>query len=142
MGTVAKVCVGIGLAIAAVYAAVYVGTQISMDTAERRGQAAQEERVKADGDYRLAARDEFYKLCSTVEAQQQEIELLEADAKAATGERKELLESGVTAKRNTMVENAEEYNAKAANEASRGQFRDAELPRELDPLEEEVSCGS
>lgn len=135
--------IGVGVVIGLIYAGIYISTQIGIDTAERRGTAEEVENVEADGDRRLAVREEFRQLCATVASQQEEIENDEEalEDPAIDEETKSRIRLGIVGKRNTMEQNAEEYNSKAADEWSRGQFRAADLPEEID-TEEDVECGN
>lgn len=133
----------IGVCFALIYFLIYGVTQIQMDTAERRGQAGERERVIADPDRRVALREEFYDLCSTIESQNQQIENQEALINATADEdEKQKLRAGLVGIQNTRAENIEEYNSKAANDETRGFLRSTELPAQIDEDEEEVQCGT
>ena len=122
---------------------VYVPGVVSIVTAPFRGEVDKNEKVEADGDYRIAAYDEFYRLCSSIQSKNDQIEVLEAEMGASTDEaRKAQLQSGITANRNTKAELVNEYNAKAAGDYTRGQFRDSDLPYSIDPNSEEVVCDA
>lgn len=114
---------------------------ISIATAPFRGEVDKNEKVEADGDYRIAAYDEFYKLCSTVQSKNDQIEILESEMSTTTDpDRKATLQSGITAQKNTKSELVREYNSKAAGTYTKGQFRDSDLPYEL-PTEGDVTCN-
>jgi hypothetical protein len=133
----------VGVLFASAYFLTYAVTQFQMDTAERRGQAGESERVVADPDRRVALREEFYDLCSTIESQNRQIENQQALIDATTDEEeKAKLRAGLTGIQNTRNENIEEYNSKAANDETRGFLRSTELPAEIDPEEEEIECGT
>ncbi len=137
--------VGLALAVlaTATVGAIYIIGGILSTTADFRGEVDKREKVVADGDYRIAAYDEFYKLCSSIQSQNDQIENQKALIKATSDpDQKEVYRAGLVAHQNTKAELIREYNAKAAAEGTRGQFRDSELPYEIDPDQEEVSCGS
>lgn len=99
------------------------------------------ERVEGNGDYRIAAYDEFYKLCSTAQAKNDQIDVLQSELDFATDpDRKAQLQSGITAQKNTKAELVREYNSKAASEYTKGQFKDSNLPSEL-PSEGDITCN-
>ncbi len=133
----------VGLIVVAILAVILVVGGIKFVTADFRGQIDKREKVNADGGYRIAAYEEFYKLCSTVQAKNDEIGNLEAAVETASDdERKAELEGAILAQRNTKAELVREYNAKAAAEGTRGQFRDSELPYEINSNQEDVQCGT
>jgi hypothetical protein len=133
MHIAAKICLGIGLVFAALYGITYAWTQFTMDTAERRGEASKQEQVEASGSYRVAQHDWFYNMCGDIAAKQDNVKLME--------------ESGYTKKEvaaneaqlNVMVE---QYNSKAANNYTAGQFKADELPYKIDADKDVKSCGS
>lgn len=132
-----------GLMVAVVLAVMLIAGGIQFVTADFRGVVDKREKINADGGYRIAAYEEFYKLCSTVQAKNDEIGNLEAAVDSASDvERKAELEGAILAQRNTKAELVREYNAKAAAEGTRGQFRDSELPYEIDSNQEDVQCGT
>lgn len=132
----------VSVAILATLGAIYIIGNILMSTANFRGEVGVKEKVEADGDYRIAAYDEFYSLCSAIQSKNAAIKNIEAEMKYADKDRKAELQSAITAQRNVKAELVNEYNAKATAEGTRGQFRDSELPYQIKPDDEEVSCGS
>lgn len=142
MSLIAKISIGIGFFIAGIFAVIYINAAILNSTAEVRGATEENEEIVADGTFRNNTEQEFYMLCNTVKTQQQQIE---ADQQAIDNpdtpeETKKLIADGIIAKRNTMISTANKYNAKAADVENKGQFRNAELPSQIDP-NQEVSCG-
>ncbi len=121
----------------------YLSGAISIFTAPFRGEVDKNEKVEADGDYRIAAYDEFYKLCSSVQSKNDQINILQLEMNTTTDEtRKAQLQSAITAQQNTKAELVNEYNSKAAGEYTKGQFRDSDLPYEIDVNDEEVECNT
>ena len=133
----------IGIGVAVLFGAVYFWTSFLQTTAEVRGETAQKERVVADGDYRIANYDWFYEQCSAIEAKNQKIQLLEEQIASTDDEsQKAGYESGLLAEKTTRAELITDYNAKAASGGTRGQYRDAGLPKQIDPNDEEIQCGT
>lgn len=94
-----------------------------------------------DADYRIEAYDRFFNLCSQVAADKQRISSLEQELEVADpdSDRREQIFASMTAIRNGIAENVEQYNVDAAKEGTRGQFRASELPYRLN-AEGETSC--
>ena len=111
-------------------------------TAGPRGAVDANEQIQS-GSNRIAAYEEFFSLCSSIDSQLQNIENQE-DRIAATSDedQKETLESGLIALENSKNENIAEYNANAASDYTAGQFRDSDLPYQIDQDAEEISCGA
>jgi hypothetical protein len=129
--------------VAVVLTLIFLPGIISIATAPFRGEVEKHELVEADGSYRIAAYDQFYQLCSSIQSQNDTIKNLEDEMDSATDEqRKQQLQSGITANKNTKAQLANEYNAKAASEYTRGQFKDSDLPYQISPTEERVTCNA
>ncbi len=104
---------------------------ISMGTADFRGEVEKREQVEADGAYRVAEHDKFYRMCSDIQTKQDNIETLKA-----AGE-----EDAATANELMLDKLVNKYNADAANSYTKGQFRADELPYRIDADKEVASCG-
>lgn len=129
--------------IAVFLAVLYVSGLLSILTAPFRGEVAKNERVEADGSYRIAAYDEFYSMCSSIQSKNDQVKILKAEMKDSTDEeRKKQLQSGVTAQQNTKAELVNDYNSKAASKYTAGQFRDSDLPYQISLEEEKVTCNA
>jgi len=111
-------------------------------TAGFRGETSQIEKTKADGDYRIAAYDEFFSKCSAIQAAEDSIANQIAEREYASPERKHQIDANVTATRNQRAQLIREYNADATREATAGQFRDSNLPYQIDIDEETTECAS
>jgi hypothetical protein len=133
MHPVAKVVLGIGLVFAALYGLTYAWTQFTMDTAERRGEASKQEQVEANGAYRVAQHDWFYNMCGDIKAKQQNVELMEDSG---------YTKQEIAANKAQLNEMVNDYNSKAANNYTAGQFKADELPYQIDAEKEVTSCGS
>lgn len=129
MGKIAAI---FGFVILGIYGMIYLTTQISMDTADRRGEAEKMEQVEAEGEYRVAQHDYFYNLCSDIKAKQQNIKELETLGG---------YDQEVVANRMKLNEMVSEYNTAASNNYTKGQFRADELPYQIDPDTEVEECG-
>ncbi len=121
----------------------FVTGTISIFTAPFRGEVEKNELVEADGSYRIAAYDEFYKLCSSIKSKNDQIKIFTNElAVTENKSRKVQLLSAITAQQNVKAELVNEYNSKAASEYTKGQFRDSDLPYEIDMDSENIQCGS
>lgn len=132
---------GIGI-LAGVLALILVLTYalggINLITAPFRGHVEKEERVQS-GDYRISAYDQFYDLCSSVQADEDRINNLEDELETAAEDRAAQVKTTITAVKNSRSGKIREYNADARKEGTRGQFRSSDLPYELDN-DEETTC--
>jgi hypothetical protein len=124
-------------------AIMFVSGLLSIATAPFRGEVEKHELVEADGSYRIAAYDQFYQLCSSIQSKNDQIKILKSEMDSSTDDaRKAQLQSGITANQNTKAELVNEYNSKAASEYTRGQFKDSDLPFEISSSQERVVCNS
>ncbi len=124
-------------------AIMFVSGTLSILTAPFRGEVEKNELVEADGSYRIAAYDQFYQLCSSVQSKNDQIKILKDEMAISTDEdRKKQLQSGITANQNTKAELVNEYNSKAASEYTKGQMKDSDLPEQLNQNEERVVCNA
>lgn len=123
-------------------AIMFLSGSLSMLTAPFRGEVDKVEQIEGDGGYRIDSNDKFYDLCGDIASKQDEIELLQEQADTATTpEEQERLRGAVTANRIMLNQMVEGYNADARNTYTKGQFRNSDLPYQIDP-EEDVQCGS
>lgn len=113
---------------------------INWITAPFRGAADQREKTVADGDYRIAAYDEFFNSCEAIAAKERIIARYEEQREASTDESEKVrLGAAILAEKNVRDELIADYNADAAKEGTRGQFRASNLPYTIDP-EGVTSC--
>jgi hypothetical protein len=112
----------------------------SAGTAEVRGETGVRERTVADGNYRIAAYDRFFDLCAAVQAKEDAITALEAQQADATGTSKARITDNLLALTTSRASLIRKYNADAAKEGTRGQFRASSLPYTLDP-NRETTCA-
>lgn len=106
---------------------------LSWVTAPFRGALDQREKTVADGDYRIAAYDEFFNSCEAIAAKERIIERYEEQLSTAEGDQKARLQAAVTGESNARDELIADYNADAAKAGTRGQFRSSDLPFTIDP---------
>lgn len=141
MKLAAAICVGIGLLFGALYFFTFAFTQYSMDTAERRGEAGEKERVEADPSYRLANKDEFQEKCADIQSANEKIENYEEQIDATSDPvQKQQLMDGKFATEQQKEDLVADYNGLAENE-NRGAFRAEDLPAHIDSDDMEVECG-
>lgn len=135
---------GVGIVLAALFVLgiIYLSGSLSMLTADFRGEVQEKERVRADGDYRVANYDMFFEKCSDAKSLQQQIENQEElAAKTDDPDQQQIYESGALGMKQSLEKVVNDYNAKAASEGTRGEFRDSDLPYEID-TEQEIECVS
>lgn len=98
-----------------------------------KGALDQRKKTVGDGNYRIAAYDEFFNSCEAIAAKERIIDRYVTEVQTATGDQKVRLEAAIMAERNVRDELIADYNADAAKEGTRGQFRDSNLPFTIDP---------
>lgn len=132
---------GVLLAIGSLVTLILIVGLIMLSTAYFRGTVESNERIKGDGDFRIAAYEEFFNLCQSAQTHQQTLEqnqnLLDS---ASSEEDKQTYQQNVAASQVQLNSTVNEYNAKAASDFTRGQFRDSDLPYKLN-AEEEITCA-
>lgn len=133
-----KIIAGVVLSLALILGLVLVSGGMQYVTAAFRGEVAAEERTQG-GDYRIAAYEHFYDLCAAVQADEDRLNNLREERETADDARAAQLDTTITAVRNSRDSKIREYNSDARQEATRGQFRDSDLPYELD-TEAETTC--
>ena len=112
------------------------------ETAGFRGDVKATEQVQGSGQYRIAAYDHFFDLCSSIQSTSDQIKNLEAQvASEEDPVYKRDLRQSVAALQNQRASAIRQYNADAAKEGTVGQFRDSGLPHSIDPSEEDVTCA-
>lgn len=110
-------------------------------TAEHRGETAATERIEADGDYRIAAYEQFFDKCASVQTTEATIAALEDELKTGpSAGRADQIASTLTALRANRADAINTYNADAAKEATRAQFQASGLPDRLNIEEETTTC--
>lgn len=131
------------IAIAAVTVAVLLFggvTAFRYFTADARGAVDANEKIKS-GDNRIAEYDRFFDLCSAALTTQDQIDNLEDEKKTAEEPRLSQLTSSITALKGKLSENVNDYNSAASRDYTSGQFRDSDLPYQLDK-DKEIKCAT
>jgi hypothetical protein len=101
-------------------------------SADFRGETDKRNQVEASGGYKVAAHDWFYDQCSDIKSKQQELEIYKDGG---------LPEGKYKAMQTELIRDVEDYNAKASNSYTVGQFKADELPYQIEADEEVESCG-
>jgi len=110
-------------------------------TAEPKGALEAREQTLGDGDFRLQAYDYFFGLCGTVQSQEDRIDALNQELATNPSQgRVEQINASLTAVRAGRSEAINEYNNASTGEYTRGQFRDSDLPYQLDQNDEDTEC--
>lgn len=115
----------------------------SQHTANFRGETSKRNQVEANGSFRIAAYDSFFNECASVQGIEGTITALEAERdgkpKPST-DRLDQIAAFIAANRATRAAAIAQYNADARKSYTSGQFRDSNLPFQLDPKAKETSC--
>jgi hypothetical protein len=130
VGLVLAVVLGLGAVTGLGIFAAHYDNWFSSQTAEPRGQKAVREDTQANGDFRRAAYEGFFELCSSAQSTQEQIETLKTEKETASEDRKANLDISISALNMKLSEVVNEYNTKA-NQYTRGPFLDAKLPYPL-----------
>lgn len=148
-GIAAGTGVAIGLGALALILAIVLGTMYIFGyglfrraTADFRGQTGAIERIQADPDFRIAAYEHFFDLCSAVQADEGRFDSLQQELDTRpSDERREQIQATLTAVRASRLEKIRRYNTDASQDFTAGQFRAAELPYQLNP-EGDTTCAT
>lgn len=138
----------IGLAIGAIAVVIIIGLVgvygfgwFQRSTADFRGGTAALEQIQADPNSRISAYEHFFNLCASIQGHEETIKALEAELEQGVSEsRKEQIQGAITANQSQRNGKIREYNLDAQRDYTIGQFRDADLPHELDIEAEETTC--
>jgi len=140
---------GIGAGVAAIIGLILIGLAVFWTgyalewwLAEPKGRLEARKEIQS-GDFRIAAYDHFFNLCSAVQADEGRISALSEElALVEPGSRRETqVQASLTAVRSSRIEKIQRYNADAARDYTVGQFRDSDLPYRLNPNQENTSCA-
>lgn len=127
--------------IAIVLTVIYGGGMLKRFTADFRGETSQIEKTEANADYRISAYDQFYDKCMSVKSTESKIKNLADELEHTKKEqRKDILNTSITASKNKRAEMIQSYNADARKEDTRAKFKASDLPYELSENEEETVC--
>lgn len=114
----------------------------SASTADTRGTTDVREKTVADGDYRIAAYEQFYDKCASIKAKESDIANVEDEIERGVSEQREQELNGyLLALRNTRADLIHQYNADASKTETRANFLASDLPFEI-PLEGDTTCSA
>ena len=132
----------VAVIVAVAFIATYAFGTFRKETAEFRGDVAQNERVVADPNYRIAAHDRFYDLCAAIQSREAAItaQRAELDTTTDTG-RADQLRTNLTALESSRASAINQYNADARKAGTRAEFRASDLPAEI-PQEGPTRCDA
>lgn len=112
-------------------------------TADFRGETAALEDILADPDRRISAYEHFFDLCASIQGHEDTIRALETElAGDPSDKRREQIQGAITVNQAARDGKIREYNSDASQSYTVGQFRDANLPDQLDINTEETTCVS
>lgn len=119
-----------------------LGFGIKWATADLRGAADVREKTVANGNFRIGTYEEFFDLCSSVQAAEAAITNAETElATKPSSDRAEKLQQVITSQRNVRADSITTYNSKAAQN-HRQAFQDTDLPYRLDLNAQETQCAA
>lgn len=137
----AAVALVVALAIAAM--AVFGVGWFQRGTADFRGETAALEQIKANADNRISAYEYFFDLCASIQGHEDTIRALEAELAGDPSEdRAEQIRGAITANRSQRDGKIRQYNSEASKDYTSAQFKDADLPDQLDTDAEETTCAA
>lgn len=112
-------------------------------TADARGSLSAREKTVANGDYRITTYDHFFDLCSSVKSAEGRLKALQHELATTNPDagRVSQINASISAIEANRYETINQYNADATKNGTRGQFRDSDLPYQLDPNDEETQCA-
>lgn len=135
-----KLSLAIAAFILLILAVTFVSGSMSIITAPFRGEVEKNEMIEADGDYRIAAYDNFYDMCTDAQSLQEQIENQEQAIELTDDpEQREKLMAGRLGMQQQLASVVNKYNNQSQQDYTRGQFKDSDLPYELD-TEQEIEC--
>lgn len=131
-GLIGLLAIGIG--------ALYLIGTIRKETAPFRGEVAAVEQIQGDGDFRVAAYQSFFDLCAAVQTAEAQVGIFadRVEDEPGNGEARTNLDAA-RANRARLIA---QYNGLASRDWTQGQFRDADLPYQIDPTVEATSCAA
>lgn len=107
-------------------------------TAEPRGALEAREQILGSGDFRIQAYDRFFNQCAAIQSDEGRIQSLQTELETTnpSPSRVGQINASLTAIRSSRLEKINEYNADAGRNYTVGQFRDSDLPYNIDPNNE------
>lgn len=138
LASIASIAVVILLVVGVIY---IVGT-IKKETADFRGGVEQTETVRGSGAYRIAAYEQFFNLCASIQGQEATIAQMtdELNDPATTPERDAVLRASLTGVRSARNTNIAQYNGDAQKADTRANFLASNLPYHLE-MNGETQCA-
>jgi hypothetical protein len=109
-------------------------------TAPAKGKLAAREQIQS-GQYRIAAYDHFFDLCSSIQGLEGQLAAQRAALSTATGDEEARISANVAGIEGERARAIAEYNADARKSYTLGQFRASDLPYRLD-AKETTTCGA
>lgn len=110
-------------------------------TANRQGETQKKHLVEGNGQYRIAAYDHFFDLCTQVQSSEASIQNAEAELKTTTDQQRQtVLNASITALRNSRAQLIFQYNNDSEKSYTEGQFKSSQLPYRLDTTQENTQC--
>lgn len=133
------VSLGVVVLIGGIVVGIYA---IKYATADARGSVAANELVRADGQFRVAAYDHFFDLCTSIQQDEARIASLNTQLDAAASPVEvNRVKATIPAVRSTRDGKIAQYNNDAKKVGTIGPFRSAGLPERLDVNSEETTCA-
>jgi hypothetical protein len=133
----------ISLGVIAVIGGIVAGSYaIKYATADVRGSVAANELVRADGQFRVAAYDRFFDLCTSIQQDEARIDSLNKQlATADSSVEVNRIKATIPAVQSTRDGKIAQYNNDAQKVGTIGPFRSAGLPERLDVTQGRTQCA-
>lgn len=133
----------VGIVVITVGAIYLVGT-LKKETADFRGGVDATESVHASGAYRIAAYDQFFNLCASIQAQEAQISVMtdELGSPLTPVDRQQILRASLTGLQGARNANIAQYNADASKADTRGNFLASNLPYQINRMVPQTTCAA
>lgn len=111
-------------------------------TADFRGDVAATERIHANGAYRIAAYEQFFDRCASIQAKEATVRMLEDERQSArSDDRIQQIDMTLTAVKAARANDIARYNADAAKTDTAANFHASSLPFRIDLNQETTTCA-
>jgi len=139
----AAIVVGFLLLIAVSSMAIFGWGFFQRSTANFRGQTAAIEKTKANADFRIQSYQKFFNLCGEIQAKEDQARIFQAqlDADKRAGINNPDHQTNLNAVLATRASLVREYNNLATRGFTEGQFRDSNLPYQININNMETQCA-
>lgn len=134
------VIIGLAALAGAIFFGIYFFGGVQSSTADYRGRVGQQEQTQGDPNFRIQSYQYFYNTCNSVITAEQQMLITQQEPDFNT--------PGSISRQNYQAQSAErvrligEYNSRAAQTGTVGDYRSNNLPYRLDPNRNPTTCGA